>query len=599
MKKMTMQAPRASLQRSLLSLAVATATMGLAANAHAVAFEFADGEITGNFDTTLTYGALWRVTGPNANLVGAGNGGVRNSSNFDNGNNNYRRGEKVFSTFRMLNDLDVRYKNFGGFFRVTSFYDNEVRDKEFPSFRGNERVIKDRLGNDYEILDAYVYGNFKLLDRDLNVRVGKQAINLGESTFIPNGLNVLNPVDVQRLRTPGAELREALLPTQMLSISYNLTDSLSLDLINKFQFRETRLEPNGSFFSTNDFLSPGADRLLLLSENATDQDQGLGTFLNRAQNRDAKHSGQYAVVLRYLSEELNNTEFGLYHINAHATAPNFGGVVGSPLPTYFAIYPENIATSGLSFNTLLPNGLALQGEYSYRKNQPLSLVANSALNAFVRKNAPGPIQSLNNGLGSQPFVDGQEVNGFRQVSMHQVQATATHLATGLLGADQIVTVIEAGYTHLNLPNGVDFGGPGVDFVTSTLFGAQNDLGDPRTNVDGKGLITSNSYGYRVAIRAPYNSVIGSVNLIPRIAYQHDVRGTSPTFVQGTQAATVGLTADYQNSLTFDLSYTNFFAGETIGEGVSTSAGQPNRNVRSTNQQLGDRDFIAATVSYAF
>ena len=35
----------------------------------------------------------------------------------------------------------------------------------------------------------------------------------GESTFIPGGINVINPVDVSQLRTPGAELRkQKLLP---------------------------------------------------------------------------------------------------------------------------------------------------------------------------------------------------------------------------------------------------------------------------------------------------------------------------------------------------------------------------------------------------
>jgi len=56
--------------------------------------------------------------------------------------------------------------------------------------------------------------------------------------------------------------------------------------------------------------------------------------------------------------------------------------------------------------------------------------------------------------------------------------------------------------------------------------------------------------------------------------------------------TIGITADYQSNLSADLSYTNFFAGETVG---ATTAG----GFRSTNQALGDRDFIAATVSYAF
>ena len=35
-------------------------------------------------------------------------------------------------------------------------------------------------------------------------------INWGESTFIQNGINVINPIDVTKFRIPGSELREAL-----------------------------------------------------------------------------------------------------------------------------------------------------------------------------------------------------------------------------------------------------------------------------------------------------------------------------------------------------------------------------------------------------
>lgn len=604
MKKSAAVTPRVTLQRSLLSMAVAAATFGMAP-AHAVQFEFMDGEVTGSFDTTLTYGALWRVTGQDPRLIPVAKGGTRDSANFDNGNVNYRRGEKVSSLFKMTNELELKYKNFGAFSRVLSFYDHEIQNKNFDPNFGDPRVIKNRLGHDYEILDAFVFGNFNVLDRNLRVTAGKQVVSLGESTFIPNGLNVLNPIDVQRLRSPGAELKDALLPTQMLTFAYDLNDNLSVELINKFQFRETRLEPNGSFFSTNDFLSPGGEVVLIGNGFGN---EAAGPRIRRADDVKAKHTGQYAVVLRYLAPELNNTEFGLYHINAHATAPSFGGTFSgrrgqepsdptNPLEsTYFAIYPENIATTGISFNTLGPYGIALQGEYIYRKNQPISLVANNALMAFLSGNMGGAA-NLNNGfIGS--IAPGESRNGFRQVSMHQAQITATALASGdvpkFIGANQIVTVFEAGYTRLNLPKGVDFGGPGVDFTTagsSTIVGGQ-----PISS--NKGLLTENSYGYRVAIRAPYNDAFKSINLIPRFVLQHDIRGTSPTFVEGTKSANIGITAEYQNKISADISYTNFFGGRDIGVGsipMSTDRAQ----VRSTNQQLADRDFIAATISYAF
>ena len=276
-------------------------------------------------------------------------------------------------------------------------------------------------------------------------------------------------------------------------------------------------------------------------------------------------------------------------MNYHSSAPSIAGRTGAApggfpggapsTATYNAEYVENIRLYGLSFNTLGPLGVALQGEYSYRPNQPLNLVANNTLNALLIQNG----SAFNTGIGL--IGPNAEVVGYKKVKMHQFQMTATQTLGRYLGASQIIAVGEAGYTYLDLPKGIDFNGTGVDFTT-TPAGA--------TGVNSNlGILTKNSYGYRAALRAVYNNAVGAVNLTPRVAFQHDLRGTSPTFSQNTQSVTVGVTADYQNNISADLSYTNFFAGETIG--VVTAPG----GLKSTNQALGDRDFIAATVSYAF
>ncbi len=606
MKKSAAVASRVTLQRSLLSLAVAAATFGMAPVANAFQFSFADGEVTGSLDTTVSYGALWRVTGPDSRLLAYRKGGERNSANYDNGNANYDRGDLVSSIFRVSNDLDLRYKNFGAFFRVSSFYDHAIQNKDFAPGMADQRTIRNRMGHDYEIYDAFVHGKFTVLDRNLGVRLGKQVISLGESTFIPNGLNALNPVDVAKLRTPGAELKEAFLPTQMLSLAYDLTDNLSVELINKFQFRESRPEPNGSYFSTNDFLSPGGS-VVLIGGGADSEGAPIAPVIARGPDNKAKHTGQWALATRLLVPELNNTEFGLYAMNYHSSAPLIAGIttndpnaianvmggtpaLNAPGSRYLAEYKENIKLYGLSFNTLGPLGVALQGEYSYRPNQPLNMVANNILNELLSVG----LGNFNTGLG--PIVDGggnyipsTYVRGYKDVKMHQLQMTATQTLGRHLGASQIIAVGEVGYTYLDLPNGIDFNGPGVDFTTPTAAS---------TN----GIMTKQSYGYRALVRATYPNAIGAVNLTPRVAFAHDLRGTGATFTQGVKAATIGLTAEYQNRISADVSYTNFFGGETIGAATIPNPLAPpgsTVNVRSTNNQLRDRDFIAATISYAF
>lgn len=617
MKKSAAVTPRVTLQRSLLSMAVAAATFGMAP-AHAVQFEFMDGEVQGSFDTTVSYGALWRVTGQDPRLLSQAKDGTRDSANYDNGNANYRRGEQVNSVFRVLSDLELKYQNFGAFVRIGALYDHEIQNKNFDPALSDKRTLRNRLGHDYEIYDAFVRGSFTVAGRNLDLRLGKQVVSWGESTFIPNGLNVLNPVDVSKLRSPGAELKEAFLPIQMAQVQFGITDNVSLELVNIFQFRDVRLEPNGSFFSTNDFASPGGSQVYISTalgippEETAEQDplvalaggNPANVFIPRGNDRRASHTGQYGAALRFNSEKLNNTEFGLYYLNYHSRVPLISGTTSSAPPpspgttdpneaaanaltlganaTYYNEFPEDIAVYGLSFNTLGPLGIAFQGEYSYRPNMPLQLGANNLLSELLSFGA-APLKTGIEGLNTlDPASFGKEISGFKRTSMHQVQVTGTQTLGRYFGADQIIALAEIGYVHIDIPNNIDFNGPGVDFTSVNNMSSR------------KGFMTQNSYGYRAAFRANYNNAIGAINLIPRLAFQHDLRGTSPTFVQGTQAATIGLTAEYQNRISADVSYTNFFAGETIGAGMNGAGA-----VASTNQQLGDRDFIAATISYAF
>ena len=606
--KYTAQRPRR------LPLVAAIAAVGLMGSipAHAFQFDVTD-EVKGSVDTTLTYGALWRVTAQDKNLLLPANGGVRNSGNYDNGNANYERGDLVSSLFKMTNDVSLDYKNFGAFFRVLSFYDHAIQNKDFDPNRSDQRTLRNRLGHDYEIYDAYVRGNFDVAGHGLGVRVGKQVISWGESTFIPNGINTLNPVDVAKLRAPGAELKEAFLPIGMTQLTMDVTDNVSMELVHQYQFRETRIEPNGSYFSTNDFVSPGGSKVLVAGGAANEMPGDIFTATNpagvaipRSPDKKPSGSGQYGVAFRVLAPELGNTEFGFYHANYHSRTPLISGhtttltaaqegalpaaavtAARAQTSTYFIDYPEDIAMYGLSFNTLGPMGVALQGEYSYRPNQPLQLAANNILNEFLSLGLLG----LNTGIGAT--ARDTDVEGYKRVKAHQVQLTATQTFGRMLGASQVIGVAEAGYAYLDLPSGIDFNGTGLDYVTSVVPGGSPDA-------TSKGIMTRNSYGYRALVRATYNNAIGAINLTPRVAFSHDLRGTSPTFTQGNKAVSVGIGADYQSKWQADLSYTNFFGGEQITQANTVGGAAVVLPVsQSTTQALADRDFIAASVSYSF
>ena len=81
MKKSHQVHPQAGWKKSLLSLAVGAALCS-PVTVMAMQFELADGEVTGALDTTVSYGALWRVTAPDKANIGTASGGTKPNTNY-------------------------------------------------------------------------------------------------------------------------------------------------------------------------------------------------------------------------------------------------------------------------------------------------------------------------------------------------------------------------------------------------------------------------------------------------------------------------------------------------------------------------------------
>ncbi|MDT4870861.1 hypothetical protein FQZ97_1059580 [compost metagenome] len=94
-------------------------------------------------------------------------------------------------------------------------------------------------------------------------------------------------------------------------------------------------------------------------------------------------------------------------------------------------------------------------------------------------------------------------------------------------------------------------------------------------------MTSTSWGYRARAIWDYNNAFAGVNLKPNISWSHDVDGYGPNglFNEGNKAVSLGLDAEYANTYTAGLSYTDFFGGD-----FNTSV---------------DRDFVALSFGVNF
>ena len=98
---------------------------------------------------------------------------------------------------------------------------------------------------------------FDLGSMPAELRLGRQVVSWGESTFIQGGLNTINHFDVSALRVPGSELKEAFLPQEMAVFNLQFNENLSTQLLYLLDWNDTQPEPAGSYFSTNDFAVPG------------------------------------------------------------------------------------------------------------------------------------------------------------------------------------------------------------------------------------------------------------------------------------------------------------------------------------------------------
>ncbi len=341
------------------------------------AYEFDSGIISGSIDSTLSFGSSHRLGDADTDLVCIANGGTASGCNSDDGNLNYKKGH-IAQVYRLTSDIEINHKsgNMGGFVRATGFIDRENDSADDTQRTPLSDGARELVGSNARLLDSYIWSQFELPgDRPAEVRLGKHVLNWGESTFIQGGINIVNPVDVAAIRLPGSELREALLPVNMLSMSLNLTENLAAESFYQLDWEETRIDPSGSYFSISDIAGEGATRVQLGFGRFSDRGLAAGPFflytplgvsggvtgarlidtaiatdvdaavtpvgghgyldddlfygVSRGADRKASDGGQWGIALRYFAESLNDTEFGAYYVNYHSRLPVLSAQTGT------------------------------------------------------------------------------------------------------------------------------------------------------------------------------------------------------------------------------------------------------------------------------
>jgi Protein of unknown function (DUF1302) len=597
----------------------AAALAALSLPVAAANFEFGDGW-SGNWVSTASVGTSWRAQDRDSRLYSVANGkylgltdGTGNNT-IDQGTLNYDKGDRFTTLFKLISEVSVKKGEFGALVRAKAWYDHTLKNEDVRfgsqnngynnydpgtdslgaakplSDRGFERLNK---FSGISLLDAYVYNSFELAGRDLQVRVGNQTLNWGESLFI-QGINQINPIDVPAFRKPGAQIKEVLIPVPILSASLSLGSAGSLEAFLQMKWQATPIDAGcGNYWTVAEasISSTGGscDGQTPIGSSPAANAADTWAFRNTGGTKPV-NSGQFGVAYRFNSDALD-TEFGLYAMKIHSRTPNINlyfpqtGKAGTSLVSAANWdYAEDIKIFGLTASTNI-GGWSVAGELSHQRDVPVQTDGNDLLfGAFGFGPLAAQVAAAASGSG---FYQGYERFNKTQLQVNTIKAGSASWA----GAGLYLLVAEVGMQWNNVPDYKNdpaakrFGrnfifGPG----SHPAYGG-NTCGTFNVNQEGcanDGYVSRFSSGIRMLGELQYQNVMNSGVLVaPSLFYSRDLSGYSMDgqFLKGRQAVGLGVRFNYAKKYTLQLSATTF----------SNAKFDP----------LRDRDFFSANLAYDF
>jgi hypothetical protein len=544
--------------------------------------------------------------------------------NFDDGNLNYDSGI-VANQLRGTAEVALRWENFGAFIRGYGFYDfeNEVGDGLRTDLSGDGRRA---VSSGADLQDAYLTANFDLRDVPIQLRLGNQVINWGESSFLRFGVDVVNPVDLVALTQPTTTARDLFVRQGMLwgvanlteSVAVealwgvaNLTESVAVEAFYQYDWEPVNLPPVGWLFSADDLL--GVDTNVAFegfgafSDQGTDLDaafsptnQSLGfdpDFMKIfAGGRDEPNDqGQFGVAVQTFLPILNTSKLALYFVNYHSRLPLVNGFTADPMTiagTSDAAVDARAMTSGVSpsdAQLLALSDLANATRYGVTYPENIKMVGlgfstatastGTLIAAELSHHFDWPLQIpreevLTAALSPVEFTS-PLAEVFRSTSL------------GVFGADQTVKGwFDTGKTQVSL-NLAQLLGPRLGATQSLL---SFDVGWVHIHdLPASSPFDEDSWGYRLAGLLTYEGVFGGFTVRPALRWTHDVDGVTPgpggAFVEDRKTFSAALDLQYTQRWTASLSYVRNFGGIRIG-GVPVN-------------RLEDRDFVRFNVIFHY
>lgn len=429
-------------------------------------FYLSNSGLRGQLDLQLAYGLQVRTQDQDDELIAIIAGGTAGGANFDDGNQNYDKGDIVQNMVRATGELALGWHNFGAFFRGYGFYDYENEENDRERTKLSDDAL-DLVGSDVDLLDAYVSARFDMpqVNWPVLLRLGDQVVSWGESTFFLGGVNITNPINQPLAQQPTGNPRDLRRPLGMLWGSAGLTELFSIEGYYAYDWKKSILSPVGFFHNANDVTAPGRTRVMQgvgqWSDLGTDYDERFGlppgtlgfdrnsmSIYNIETDRPSDQ-GQWGISLQGVFPQLNDANLGVYFANYHwqtevlsARIPDADVIESKYSPEVIAEnarklqtevpslsdeealttatfvefakypkdlqgiteYPENIKMMGLSFNTTtIRTGTALSAEISHQLDVPLLIAGYEVAAALLSGNPSSPL--------TPTLADNQITNG--------------------------------------------------------------------------------------------------------------------------------------------------------------------------------------------
>lgn len=557
------------------AIACGAAALWLAALQPAAAFDFkASGRVT--------FGSAYRLEAQDPNFMvtynaaAAGLTGLSASgANADDANLNFRRHDATTTALKGYLDLAFDADGFGARLRVKAWHDFALRDQARAwgnvanSYAAGEPLSDagaPRLSrfSGAAIGAAYVQQRFESGRLRVLGRAGLQTLDWGAKPGFSGGLESVNPRDLPAARRAGAAPQELRVPIPALFGRLELGRAFGVEGFYQTAFRPAAVDMCGTFWSFNDYLVAGCDKVMSGQPIVSDRARiPLGAYLKRLPTPEPRGS-EYGVALTWKSAAFG-TDFGLYqaHYISRTAMPGLrkstrvgpAVIAGDPDGkniAFFTEYPEAIRLHALTF----AHRSGVYGELSYRPNQPLMFSPGDALPPFLSPTAPALLRADANAI-----APGALFHGYESYPMMQAQVGfQRELGAVFTAGAEVVSRRLRGLPDQAVRR---FGRNDV-FGVGAINGACNVTSpDAARRCSQRGYVSRDALAWRARIDARLPSMAAGLVATASLGYVQDVKGWSADNVinEGRRTANLALRFEYRNRYLVEVVYAPVWGGD--------------------------------------